>query len=313
MLKDDTMDGTVADRVAIPSPPPAATATATATATAPKGAHALRVTDVEHYTDRLFRLRVGRPSGFRFRAGEFVMIALPPEDGERPVWRAYSIASPAWADTIEFLSIAVPGGPLTSRLVRVKSGDTLWMRSKSTGTLVADALEPGGRLWMLATGTGLAPFASVARAPETWERFRSGVIVHTVRENAELTYGRDMMRAIEGGASEEDAMLAEVIDGRLALVPTVTREAPMAGAMAGRVTDLARSGALHERLGIARDAERRGVPFGGQPFDPAIDRVMVCGSTAMLAETRALCEASGLVEGSNARPGTFVVEKAFVG
>ena len=298
MLRDDTMDGAVADTVVD------AAAAIHIHAPVPKGAHALPITAVEHYTDRLFRLRVERPAGFRFRAGEFVMIALPPEAGERPVWRAYSIASPAWADHVEFLSIAVPDGPLTSRLVAVKPGDTLWMRTKSTGTLVADALEPGERLWMLSTGTGLAPFASVARDPETWERFGSTILVHTVRENAELTYGFDMLRAINAGSTEEDAMLAEMIDGRLTHLPTVTREAPVAGAMAGRVTDLARAGALHERLGL---------PLTGQPFDPATDRVMICGSTAMLAETRALCEASGLVEGSNARPGTFVVEKAFVG
>ena len=297
MLRDETLAG---EMVTLAENAPARTLAPET----PKGAHALRVTDVEHYTDRLFRLRVERPAGFRFRAGEFVMTALPPLDDERPVWRAYSIASPAWADHVEFLSIAVPDGPLTSRLVEVANGDTLWMRTKSTGTLVADALLPGGRLWMLATGTGLAPFASVARDPGTWERFGSGVIVHTVRENAELAYGLDMVRAIDDGATEEDAMLAEMIDGRLHYVPTATREAPGPGAMAGRVTDLARSGALHERLGL---------PFSGRPFDPAVDRVMICGSTAMLAETRALCEASGLTEGSNARPGTFVVEKAFVG
>ena len=156
---------------------------------------------------------------------------------------------------------------------------------------------------MLSTGTGLAPFASVARDPETWERFEHAVLVHTVRENAELSYGSSVVRAIDSGADEENAMLAEMIGGRLAFVPTVTREVPGPDAMTGRVTDLVRSGALHERLGL---------PHTGRPFDPAIDRVMICGSTAMLAETRALCEASGLVEGSNARPGTFVVEKAFV-
>lgn len=271
---------------------------------APKGAHALAVTQVEHYTDRLFRLRVERPTGFRFRAGEFVMIALPPLAGEKPVWRAYSIASPAWADHVEFLSIAVPDGPLTSRLAKVHEGDMLWMRTKSTGTLVGDALEPGGRLWMLGTGTGLAPFASVARDPETHERFDRSVIVHTARERAELRYGLDMVAAIERGATDEDAMVAEMIDGRLALVPTVTREAPGPGEMAGRLTHLLRAGAIHERLGLD----------GAETvFDPSIDRVMICGSTAMNAEVRAMCEASGLVEGSNARPGTFVVEKAFVG
>ena len=268
---------------------------APAVAPPPRGAHALTVSEVEHYTIRLFRLRIDRPAGFRFRAGEFVMIALPPLGGERPVWRAYSIASPAWTDHIEFLSIAVPGGPLTSRLVRVRPGDTVWMREKSTGTLVTDALMPGGRLLMLATGTGLAPFASVARDPETYERFDDVTIVHTVRERAELRYGLDIASAIAHGHDEENETLRELIDGRLSLVPTVTREAPGPGELTGRVTDLLRAGDL------------------GGPLDPGRDRVMICGSAAMLAETKAICEAAGLVEGSNARPGTFVIEKAFVG
>ena len=260
----------------------------------PKGLVAERVLSVTHYTDDLFAFRTTRAPGFRFRSGEFAMIGLPGENG-KPILRAYSIASPSWADELEFFSIKVPDGPLTSRLARIRPGDTVWLRPKPTGTLVLDALREGRTLWCVSTGTGIAPFASVARDPETYERFDRVVLTHTARTHAELAYGHELVADIAG-----DPLLSEVVDGRLTHVATVTREVPQGGTLAGRVTALMESGALYEAAGTG-------------PLDPAHDRVMICGSAAMLADVRAICERAGLEEGSNARPGTFVVEKAFVG
>ena len=158
---------------------------------APDNVFAESVTEVEHYTDRLFRFRLTRPASFRFRSGEFVMIGLPPQvEGERPVFRAYSIASPSWDDTIEFYSIKVPDGPLTEHLQKIKPGDTVWMRKKPTGTLVLDALLPGKTLWMISTGTGFAPFASLIRDPEAYEKFDHLIVTHTCRNVDELTYSQ---------------------------------------------------------------------------------------------------------------------------
>ena len=260
----------------------------------PKGLATERVLSVRHYTDDLFAFRTTRAPGFRFRSGEFAMLSLPDESG-KPILRAYSIASPSWADELEFFSIKVPDGPLTSRLARVRPGDALWLRPRPTGTLVLDALQPGRTLWCVSTGTGIAPFASVVRDPETYDRFERVVLVHTARTNAELAYGHDLVRGIRN-----DELLAEIVGDRLVHVASVTREAPAPGVLAGRVTALAASGALFQ----AADAPT---------LDPATDRVMICGSTAMIADVRLLCERVGFEEGSNARPGAFVVEKAFVG
>ena len=253
----------------------------------PSGCHAETVTEVEHYTDRLFRFRITRPASFRFRSGEFVMIGLP---GARPVFRAYSIASPCWDDTLEFYSIKVPGGPLTEFLQRVQPGDTIWMRSKSTGTLVLDALLPGRRLWMFGTGTGIAPFASVARDPESYEKFDSLVIAHGCRLVAELTYGRHLVVA-----TRTDPLVGDLAADRLHLIDATTRE-PYE--RTGRLTALLENGTLESMAGAA--------------LDPATDRVMICGSKAVLTDLRDALESRGFTEGSNARPGTFVIEKAFV-
>jgi len=175
------------------------------------------VLETQHYTDRLFRFRMTRPQNFRFRSGEFVMIGLPGDNG-KPLLRAYSIASPAWDDNLEFFSIKVPDGPLTSRLQNIGEGDTVILGKKSTGTLVLDALKPGKTLYLLSTGTGIAPFASLIREPETFERFEKVVLCHTTREVSELQYGVDLVNEIKG-----DEMLSEVVGDKLVHFTSVTR------------------------------------------------------------------------------------------
>jgi len=250
------------------------------------------VLSVRHYTERLFAFRTTRPAGFRFRSGEFAMLGLPQENG-RPLLRAYSMASPNWDDSLEFFSIKVPDGPLTSRLSRIRPGEEIILKPRPTGTLVTDALVPGGTLWLVSTGTGIAPFASIIRDPETYERFDRVILTHTCRTRAELQYGREVVAETLG-----HELLGEVVDGRLTHIQSVTRE-PTDG-LAGRVTHLIETGALFDAAGTA-------------PWSPERDRVMICGSAAMIADTRNLAEAAGLTEGSNAKPGLYVVEKAFVG
>ena len=247
------------------------------------------VLETQHYTDRLFRFRMTRPSGFRFRSGEFVMIGLPGDNG-KPLLRAYSIASPAWDDNLEFFSIKVLDGPLTSRLQHIGEGDTVILGKKSTGTLVLDALRPGKTLYMLSTGTGIAPFASLIREPETFERFEKVVLCHTTREVSELQYGLDLIAEIKA-----DEMLSEVVGDKLVHFTSVTREDYP---VQGRITNLIEDGSLFDYVGTT-------------PFDPAVDRVMICGSMEMLKDCAALCEQAGLVEGSNSEPGDYVIEKAF--
>jgi ferredoxin--NADP+ reductase len=255
----------------------------------PSNVFAETVTEVQHYTDRLFRFRITRPASFRFRSGEFVMIGLP--NAERPVFRAYSVASPSWDEEIEFFSIKVPGGPLTEHLQKIQVGDTVLMRKKPTGTLVNDALIPGKRLYMFSTGTGIAPFASLIRDPETYEKFDQVILTHTCREVAELKYGEDLVKICN-----EDPLVGEFAKGRLIHYSTVTRE-PFV--RTGRITNLMRSGKVFEDLGVP-------------PICPEHDRGMICGSMDMLNETKEVLESFGLEEGSNARPSTFVVERAFV-
>ena len=249
------------------------------------------VTAVTHWTDRLFSFRVTRPRSLRFRSGEFVMIGLLGENG-KPLLRAYSIASPAWDDELEFYSIKVPDGPLTSRLQHIKPGDEIILRPKPVGTLVHDALLPGSRLWFLATGTGFAPFASLLREPETWEKYGTVIMMHTCREVAELEYGRRLVEALH-----DDPLIGEMVAGKLHYYPTTTRE-PFA--TMGRITDNLTSGKVFADLGLA-------------PMDPEEDRAMVCGSLAFNHDVKAVLEKFGLNEGANSEPQEFVVEKAFVG
>lgn len=258
----------------------------------PAGVHAERVVSVKHYTDRLFSFRITRPQSFRFRSGEFVMIGLPPEGTEKPVFRAYSVASPAWDEELEFFSIKVPEGPLTARLQKIVPGDVVFLRQKSTGTLVLDALLPGKRLFLFATGTGMAPFAAVIRDPETFEKFEQVILTNTCRTNAELAYGDELATQ-----AKDDPLIGELTDGRLTYYRTTTREP---SPHTGRITTLIESGKLFADLRI-------------EPFDPANDRAMICGSMHMLKDVKSLLEAAGFSEGSNAHPAEFVVERAFVG
>jgi ferredoxin--NADP+ reductase len=249
------------------------------------------VLSVRHWTDRLFSFRVTRPRSLRFRSGEFVMIGLMDERG-KPLLRAYSIASPNWDEELEFYSIKVPDGPLTSKLQHIRPGDQIILRPKPVGTLVLDALLPGKRLWFLATGTGIAPFASLMRDPETYEKYEQVVMMHTCREAAELEYGRQLVESLK-----DDPLIGEVVQGRLLYYPTTTREQ---SPRMGRITDNLTSGKVFADLGIP-------------PISPETDRAMVCGSLAFNLDVKAVLEGFHLREGANSEPLEYVVEKAFVG
>jgi ferredoxin--NADP+ reductase len=248
------------------------------------------VTWVQHWTSTLFSFRTTRDPGLRFSSGQFLMVGLQKEDG-KPLVRAYSVASPSWHDELEFYSIKVPDGPLTSRLQNIKVGDQVLIGRKPTGTLVLDGLKPGKRLYMLGTGTGLAPWLSLARDPEVYDRFETVVVTHTVREVADLNY-----RELFEKELAEDEILSEVIGGKLKYYPTVTREDFKTK---GRITDLIASGQMFTDLGLP-------------PFDPAEDRVMLCGGPSVLADLKQQLLDLGYVEGSLAQPGDFVLERAFV-
>lgn len=256
----------------------------------PANVYAERVVSVTHYTDSLFSFRITRPAAFRFRSGEFVMIGLP--NAEKPVYRAYSVASPAWDDELEFYSIKVQDGPLTQHLQKIQPGDIVLLRQKATGTLVHDALVPGKRLYMIATGTGLAPFASLARDPETYEKFEQIIITNTCRDLADLAYGNQLVESLR-----EDPLIGELVEGRLSYYATTTRET---SPKMGRITHLIDNGELFADLGVPA-------------FDRAEDRVMICGSMAMLKDVKERVEDAGLAEGSHSEPADFVVERAFVG
>lgn len=253
-----------------------------------KGFAVLPVSGIRHWTDRTFSFTCPRPESFRFRSGEFVMIGLM-VDG-KPLLRAYSIASPSWDDTLEFYSIKVEDGPLTSRLQHIEEGDEIVMRPKPVGTLVHDALLPAKRLFLFSTGTGIAPFASVIRDPETYDKFDQVILTHTCRDRAELDYGLDLVAKIRS-----DELLSEVVGDKLTHIATTTRET---SDRMGRMTDWIRDGRLAEAT--------------GGPLSPETDRVMICGSMEMLQEHKALCEEAGMKEGANSDPGHFVIEKAFV-
>jgi ferredoxin--NADP+ reductase len=256
----------------------------------PANVYAQSVVSVRHYTDRLFSFRITRPQSLRFRSGEFVMIGLP--NAEKPVFRAYSVASPSWDDELEFFSIKVPDGPLTSELQKIEIGDTVLMRQKATGTLVVDALTPAKRLFMISTGTGVAPFASLLRDPDTYEKFDQIVLTHTCRDNAELTYGQELVASLEA-----DPLIGELTSGRVTLYNSTTREE---SERMGRITGLIETGKFYSDLDI-------------EPLNPETDRIMICGSMHMLQDVKALAEKLGFKEGSLANPAEFVVERAFVG
>ena len=248
------------------------------------------VTWVQHWTSSLFSFRTTRDPSLRFSSGQFVMVGLTKADG-KPLVRAYSIASPAWHEELEFYSIKVADGPLTSRLQNIKVGDEVLIGRKPTGTLVLDGLKPGKRLYVLGTGTGLAPWLSLARDPEVYERFDEVIVTHTVRQVADLNY-RELLET----ELPNDEVLGELIGPKLRYYPTVTRE-PFK--TEGRITDLIASGKLFDDLGVP-------------PFDPAVDRVMLCGGPSVLADLKQQLIDRGYQEGSIASPGDFVLERAFV-
>ena len=248
------------------------------------------VTEVTHWTDRLFSFRVTRPQSLRFRSGEFVMIGLMGDNG-KPLLRAYSIASPSWDEELEFYSIKVQDGPLTSKLQHIKVGDEIIMRPKPVGTLVHDALLPGKRLWFFATGTGIAPFASLMREPETYENYNEVIMCHTCREVAELEYGRLLVESLA-----DDPLIGEFVAGKLRYYPTTTREQ---SPKMGRITTKLEDGSLFTDLDVP-------------PICVENDRAMVCGSIGLNMDLKRILEGFGLTEGANSKPAEYVVEKAFV-
>lgn len=248
-----------------------------------------RVLSVHHWTDTLFSFTTTRDATFRFKNGQFTMIGIKVD--ERPLLRAYSVVSTNYDETLEFFSIKVPGGPLTSRLQNLRVGDPIIVGKKATGTLVLDNLKDGKRLFLLGTGTGLAPFLSLIRDPETYERYETVILVHGCRQVAELAYGEKITQVLPN-----DEFLGEMIRNQLVYYPTVTRE-PFHNR--GRITDLLMSGQLHSDIGI-------------EPFDAETDRFMLCGSPQMLADLKVIFEEKALVEGNHGEAGDFVIERAFV-
>ena len=248
-----------------------------------------KVLSVHHWTDRLFTFTTTRDPSLRFSNGHFTMIGLR-VDG-KPLLRAYSIVSANYEEHLEFLSIKVQDGPLTSRLQHVNVGDSVIVGRKPTGTLLLDYLLPGKRLYLLATGTGLAPFMSIVRDPETYERFEQVVLVHGVRQKDELAYHDLLLEHLP-----QHEFLGELVSGKLLYYPTVTRETYR---NMGRVTELMDTGKLFADLGLP-------------PLNAAEDRVMICGSPGMLRDLKVMLEGLGFPEGNTSKPGAFVIERAFV-
>ncbi|BDB23765.1 ferredoxin--NADP(+) reductase [Cupriavidus sp. TA19] len=248
------------------------------------------ILSVHHWTDTLFSFTCTRDPGFRFENGQFAMVGL--EVNGRPLLRAYSIASANYEETLEFFSIKVPDGPLTSRLQHLREGDQIFVGKKPTGTLLVENLLPGKTLWLLATGTGLAPFLSIIRDPEVYARYDKIVLTHTCRFVEELAYQQLLNEHLP-----EHEYLGEMVREKLVYFPTVTREDFHTR---GRITELIESGEMFERLGLP-------------PFSTENDRLMLCGSPDMLKEIRVMLEERGFEEGNMSEPGHFVLEKAFVG
>lgn len=251
--------------------------------------HREQVLSVQHWTDTLFSFTATRDPGFRFKNGQFAMIGL--EIDGRPLLRAYSMASANHEEALEFFSIKVADGALTSRLQAIKQGDIILVGRKATGTLVTDNLLPGRRLLLLSTGTGLAPFASLIKDPEVYEAYETIVLVHGCRQVSELAYGEHLV-----GRLIDDEFLGPLLRERLVYYPTVTRE-PFRNR--GRITDLISTHRLFDDIGLP-------------PLDRESDRIMMCGSPRMLEDLRDLLETRGFQEGHHSEAGHFVIEKAFV-
>ena len=249
-----------------------------------------KILSVHHWNDTLFSFTTTRRQGLRFRNGHFLMIGLEVEG--RPLVRAYSVVSPNYEEHLEFLSIKVPDGPLTSRLQNIQVDDSILVSEKSGGTLVIDDLNPGQHLYLFSTGTGLAPFMSIIRDPDTYDRFEKVVLIHGVRLVSELAYAEYLNHELPN-----HEFLGDLVRGRLIYYPTVTREA---FTHSGRLTAAIESGQLFKDIGLP-------------PLDPSVDRAMICGSPAMLKETSAMLDARGFrVSPSLGNPGDYVFERAFV-
>jgi len=247
------------------------------------------VLSVHHWTDRLFSFTTTRDTSLRFSNGHFTMIGLRTETG-KPLLRAYSIASANYEEHLEFLSIKVQDGPLTSRLQHIQVGDKIVVGKKPTGTLLIDYLLKGKNLYLFGTGTGVAPFLSIVRDPATYERFEKVILVHGVREVAELAYNEYLTHDLP-----EHEFLGDMVSAQMLYYPTVTRE-PYKNQ--GRITELLDSGKLQMDLGLP-------------PLDPAHDRVMLCGSPGMLRDLKHMLEKRGFMEGNTTKQGDFVIERAF--
>lgn len=249
-----------------------------------------KVLSVHHWNDTLFSFTTTRDSALRFQNGHFVMIGLEVEG--KPLMRAYSIASANYEENLEFLSIKVPNGPLTSRLQHLKVGDEILVSRKPVGTLVVDDLLPGKRLYLFATGTGLAPFMSIIKDPEVYDRFEKVILIHGVRYKSELAYHDFIQSELPNNEYFGDA-----VREKLVYYPTVTRE-PFRNE--GRITDLVETGKLFEDLGLS-------------PLNPETDRAMICGSPAMLADISAMLDRRGFkISDGVGQPGDYVIERAFV-
>lgn len=255
-------------------------------------AHTLTVTMVERFTPSYFRFRTTRPEGFRFQAGQFVMIGLPGDDG-KPIMRAYSIANPTWDEELAFYSIVVPDGELTPRLQHIEVGSEILMSARAVGTLTLPSLRPGGRrLYMLSTGTGIAPFISLIREEDTYDMYDEVILTHTCRGVADLQYGFDRV-----AEAKECPLVGEEATAKLRHYATATREDYPT---MGRITDLIENGKLFSDLGVP-------------PLDPEVDRVMICGSMDMLNDLKVLMEKAGMGHGTPRSAGEYSWEKAFAG
>jgi ferredoxin--NADP+ reductase len=247
------------------------------------------VLSVHHWTDRLFSFTTTRETSFRYQSGQFAMIGLNVEG--KPLMRAYSMVSPHYEEKLEFLSIKVQDGPLTSRLQNIKVGDNILVGRKASGTLLSQNLLPGKRLYLLGTGTGLAPFMSIVQDPDIYDLYEKVILVHGCRHIHELAYQDRISKELFN-----HEFLGEMVADRLMYYPTVTRE-PFVNQ--GRIPQLLAGEEFFEKLGMPA-------------FSKEDDRFMLCGSPAMLKDTVKVLEAKGLTEGNMSHPGHYVIERAFV-
>lgn len=247
------------------------------------------VLSVRHWNDTLFSFTTTRDPSFRFRSGQFTMVGM--EINGKRVMRAYSLAGAHYEDTLEFFSIKVPDGPLTSELQYMTEGNVIYIGKKPTGTLLIDNLKPGRNAYLIGTGTGLAPFLSLIKDPDIYERFDNVVLIHGCRSTSDLAYYEMITKELPA-----HELLGDLVREQLIYYPTVTRE-PFHNR--GRVTDLITSGKLFTDLGLP-------------PLNSENDRFILCGSPGMLADTKSILENAGFAEGNSSVPGDYVIEKAFV-